>query len=57
MTCLQRVSNLLGDDMYFARRQGVQIATRLYHKWARPQVQFHLEVVTRQARHLCFLPL
>ena len=43
MTCLRRVSNLLADDMYFARRQGVQIAIRLYHKWARPQVQFHHE--------------
>ena len=36
--CLNIVSGLLADDLYFARRQGGQLATVLYRKWARPQV-------------------
>ena len=36
--CLNIVSGLLADDLYFARRQGGQLATLLYRKWARPQV-------------------
>jgi len=36
--CLNIVSGLLADDLYFARRQGGHLATVLYRKWARPQV-------------------
>jgi len=40
--CLNIVSGLLADDLYFARRQGGQLATLLYRKWARPQVSTNL---------------
>jgi len=40
--CLNIVSGLLADDLYFARRQGGQLATVLYRKWARPQVSTNL---------------
>ena len=36
--CLEKVTKLLSDDMYFARRQGACLATVLYRKWTRPQV-------------------
>lgn len=40
--CLNIVSGLLADDLYFARRQGGRLATVLYRKWARPQVNTSL---------------
>ena len=40
--CLNIVSGLLADDLYFARRQGGQLTTVLYRKWARPQVSTSL---------------
>lgn len=35
--CLEKVTKLLSDDAYFARRQAACFATVLYHKWTRPQ--------------------
>lgn len=35
--CLEKVTKLLSDDMYFARREGAGLATVLYAKWTRPQ--------------------
>lgn len=37
--CLEKVTKLLSDDMYFARRHGACLATVLYRKWTRPQVK------------------
>ncbi|KAL3152002.1 hypothetical protein ABBQ32_001122 [Trebouxia sp. C0010 RCD-2024] len=38
--CLEKVTKLLSDDMYFARRHGACLATVLYGKWTRPQSVF-----------------
>ena len=46
--CLNIVSGLLADDLYFARRQGGQLATVLYSKWARPQVSTSLASVLQR---------
>ena len=35
--CLEKVTKLLSDDAYFARRQAACLATVLYRKWTRPQ--------------------
>ena len=35
--CLEKVTKLLSDDMYFARRRATCLATVLYRKWTRPQ--------------------
>ena len=35
--CLEKVTQLLSDDMYFARRHASCLATVLYRKWTRPQ--------------------
>ena len=35
--CLEKVTKLLSDDMYYARRQASCLATVLYRKWTRPQ--------------------
>ena len=35
--CLEKVTKLLSDDMYFARREGAGLATVLYAKRTRPQ--------------------
>ena len=63
--CLNIVSGLLADDLYFARRQGGHLATVLYRKWARPQVStslmsalapFALDAVVKQPALNCDWP-
>ena len=35
--CLDQVTKLLSDDMYFVRREGARLPTVLYRKWTKPQ--------------------
>ena len=55
--CLEKVTKLLSDNMYFARRRAACLATVLYRKWTRPQASIltfaqdapQLAVLTRGA--------